>query len=121
MRYFNFIALLFILIPTKALALIEVDITRGNLNPLPIAVSPLSIDKGETATGSGFKLPLVISTSINPNDFIGKDKIIINDIRKFFIILFIFNLPTFLLRQNLIVTLSIFHIQYLELLNADII
>ena len=29
---------------TNALALIEVDITRGNLNPLPIAVSPLSID-----------------------------------------------------------------------------
>ena len=28
----------------NALALIEVDITRGNLNPLPIAVSPLSID-----------------------------------------------------------------------------
>jgi TolB protein len=28
----------------KALALIEVDITRGNLNPLPLAVSPLSID-----------------------------------------------------------------------------
>ena len=29
----------------KASALIEVDITRGNLNPLPIAVSPLSIDE----------------------------------------------------------------------------
>ena len=29
----------------KAFALIEVDITRGNLNPLPIAVSPLSIDE----------------------------------------------------------------------------
>ena len=29
---------------TKAIALIEVDITRGNLNPLPVAVSPLSID-----------------------------------------------------------------------------
>ena len=29
----------------KAYALIEVDITRGNLNPLPIAVSPLSTDK----------------------------------------------------------------------------
>ena len=29
----------------KANALIEVDITRGNLNPLPIAVSPLSIDE----------------------------------------------------------------------------
>ena len=28
----------------QAYALIEVDITRGNLNPLPIAVSPLSID-----------------------------------------------------------------------------
>ncbi len=39
-----FVLLLFI-IPFKALALIEVDITRGNLNPLPIAVSPLSIDK----------------------------------------------------------------------------
>ena len=31
--------------PLKVLALIEVDITRGNLNPLPIAVSPLSIDE----------------------------------------------------------------------------
>jgi len=39
------ILLLFLIIPIKALALIEVDITRGNLNPLPIAVSPLSIDK----------------------------------------------------------------------------
>ena len=40
------ILIFFILIlPLKALALIEVDITRGNLNPLPIAVSPLSIDE----------------------------------------------------------------------------
>ena len=31
--------------PINSLALIEVDITRGNLNPLPIAVSPLSIDE----------------------------------------------------------------------------
>ena len=30
--------------PIKSNALIEVDITRGNLNPLPIAVSSLSID-----------------------------------------------------------------------------
>ena len=30
--------------PIKSFGLIEVDITRGNLNPLPIAVSPLSID-----------------------------------------------------------------------------
>ena len=39
-----FIFLLTIL-PIKANALIEVDITRGNLNPLPIAVSPLSLDE----------------------------------------------------------------------------
>ena len=30
---------------TNSVALIEVDITRGNLNPLPVAVSPLSQDK----------------------------------------------------------------------------
>ena len=36
--------LLIIFSPVKVLALIEVDITRGNLDPLPIAVSPLSID-----------------------------------------------------------------------------
>ena len=36
---------LFLLLPSKSNALIEVDITRGNLNPLPIAVSPLSIDE----------------------------------------------------------------------------
>ena len=28
----------------QSYALIEVDITRGNLSPLPVAVSPLSID-----------------------------------------------------------------------------
>ena len=37
--------LLLIFLPFNAFALIEVDITRGNLNPLPIAVSPLSIDE----------------------------------------------------------------------------
>ena len=40
-----FLVLFFILLPIKAFSLIEVDITRGNLNPLPIAVSPLSIDE----------------------------------------------------------------------------
>ena len=29
---------------TAAKSLIEVDITRGNLDPLPIAVSPLHVD-----------------------------------------------------------------------------
>ena len=37
--------ILLFFIPTNAYSLIEVDITRGNLNPLPIAVSPLSIDE----------------------------------------------------------------------------
>ncbi len=41
----KFLSLLLILIPINAFALIEVDITRGNLNPLPLAVSPLSIDE----------------------------------------------------------------------------
>ena len=41
----NFIILFVsLIIPFKAMALIEVDITRGNLSPLPLAVSPLSID-----------------------------------------------------------------------------
>jgi len=39
-----FIILFSFLFVTNTYALIEVDITRGNLNPLPIAVSPLSID-----------------------------------------------------------------------------
>ena len=39
------LVLLLIFIPINANALIEVDITRGNLNPLPLAVSPLSIDE----------------------------------------------------------------------------
>ena len=41
---FRYIAIFFILFPIKVYALIEVDITRGNLSPLPVAVSPLSID-----------------------------------------------------------------------------
>ena len=42
---FRYIFILIIFLSVKAIALIEVDITRGNLSPLPIAVSPLSIDK----------------------------------------------------------------------------
>ena len=37
--------ILLILATVQSNALIEVDITRGNLDPLPIAVSPLSADK----------------------------------------------------------------------------
>ena len=40
--------LILIFIPSNLHALIEVDITRGNLNPLPIAISPLHSDKDTT-------------------------------------------------------------------------
>ena len=41
----RFLIILTIFLPINAFALIEVDITRGNLSPLPVAVSPLSIDE----------------------------------------------------------------------------
>ena len=41
------LTVLLILTPFKSLALIEVDITRGNLSPLPLAVSPLSANKND--------------------------------------------------------------------------
>ena len=41
---FYIIIILLILLPKTSYGLIEVDITRGNLNPLPIAVSPLFIE-----------------------------------------------------------------------------
>ena len=31
---------------SSAIALVEIDITRGNLDPLPIAVSPLYVEPG---------------------------------------------------------------------------
>ena len=36
---------IFLLFPNVVNSLIEVDITRGNLNPLPVAVSPLFSDE----------------------------------------------------------------------------
>ena len=44
MKKLIFIILLKVLFLNKSYALIEVDITRGNLDPLPIAVSPLHVD-----------------------------------------------------------------------------
>ena len=47
MKKIFFISLLFLFfIVNKSFALIEVDITRGNLDPLPIAVSPLYVEPG---------------------------------------------------------------------------
>ena len=42
---FFLLSLIILCYSTKSYSLIEVDITRGNLNPLPIAVAPLSIDE----------------------------------------------------------------------------
>ena len=44
MKLLNFIFLISIFFLNKSHALIEIDITRGNLDPLPIAVSPLHVD-----------------------------------------------------------------------------
>ena len=43
-RLFNLTFFVFLFLITKANSLIEIDITRGNLDPLPIAVSPLFQD-----------------------------------------------------------------------------
>ena len=44
MKFLKILFIIFIF-QSKAYALIEVDITRGNLSPLPVAVSSLSSDK----------------------------------------------------------------------------
>ena len=56
MKKFVIIFLFYILPLSKTLALIEIDITRGNLDPLPIAVSPLHVDiKSEQFDGIKIK------------------------------------------------------------------
>ena len=44
MKKLFIIFLLNVIYINESFALIEVDITRGNLDPLPIAVSPLHVD-----------------------------------------------------------------------------
>ena len=44
----KFLFILLIFFTSKAHSLIEVDITRGNLNPLPIAISPLFTDSKDS-------------------------------------------------------------------------
>ncbi|WP_075483230.1 Tol-Pal system beta propeller repeat protein TolB [Candidatus Pelagibacter communis] len=43
--FYIYLTVIFLTFTNKSFALIEVDITRGNLNPLPMAVSPLSVEK----------------------------------------------------------------------------
>ena len=44
MRTISYLIIFIHIIISKSFALIEIDITRGNLDPLPIAVSPLHVD-----------------------------------------------------------------------------
>ena len=44
-KFFKILIFIFLLSNTHSNALIEIDITRGNLDPLPIAVSPLFTDE----------------------------------------------------------------------------
>jgi len=54
-KIFLFIFYLFIF-NSSAKALVEVDITRGNLDPLPIAVSPLYVESGSIDIKQGDKI-----------------------------------------------------------------
>ena len=56
MNKFLYILLFYFFLINKSFALIEIDITRGNLDPLPIAVSPLHVDlKSEKFEGVKIK------------------------------------------------------------------
>ena len=56
MKKFITILIINIFLTSKSLALIEIDITRGNLDPLPIAISPLHVDiKSEKYEGIKIK------------------------------------------------------------------
>ncbi len=55
MLRFIFLFLIFFTYQKEAFSLIEVDITRGNLDPLPIAVSPLHVDPN-SKTNSNIKI-----------------------------------------------------------------
>ena len=56
MKKIFLVVFLNLFIANHCLALIEVDITRGNLDPLPIAVSPLHVDiKSENYEGIKIK------------------------------------------------------------------
>ena len=46
MRKFLIAIFCLLISSTSSSALVEVDITRGNLDPLPIAVSPLYVEPG---------------------------------------------------------------------------
>ena len=54
MRKFLIAIFCLLISSTSSSALVEVDITRGNLDPLPIAVSPLYVEPGSKSIKQGF-------------------------------------------------------------------
>lgn len=68
MKNILFLIFLFVVFFAKStLALIEIDITRGNLNPLPIAVSPLHVESKSSEILQEIKVGSEISKIIETN------------------------------------------------------
>ena len=72
------ILLLALYLPQNSFAIIEVDITRGNLDPLPLAVSPLSIDE---KSKNEFQKNLETISCLNYMDFIKLNFGVLNQIK----------------------------------------
>ena len=68
MKNILFLIFLFIVFFAKSsFALIEIDITRGNLNPLPVAVSPLYVESKSSEVLKEIKVGSEISKIIETN------------------------------------------------------
>jgi TolB protein len=65
MKKIYFLTLCFLLIFKSAFALIQVDITRGNLDPLPVAVSPLHVESGSEKVKDNDKIVEDIGSEIS--------------------------------------------------------
>ena len=61
------IFLFFIFFAKSSFALIEIDITRGNLNPLPVAVSPLYVESKSSEALKELEVGSEISKIIETN------------------------------------------------------
>ena len=68
MKNILFLFFLFVIFFTKSsFAFIEVDITRGNLSPLPVAISPLHVESNSSEALEGMKVGSEISKIIETN------------------------------------------------------
>ncbi len=68
--FFRYLLIFIFLIPINSFALIEVDINRGNLSPLPIAISPLSLDKNSKE---------ILKKKLKKNDIGSEISIVVED------------------------------------------